>query len=286
MEVFEAVADPTRREILALLRDRERTAGDVAGAFDVSRPAISRHLRVLRECGLVAWRGEGQRRIYRLRAAPLRDMQAWLDDYRAFWADRLDALQQHVEQPETGERPMDLRTDRLGTKTAVGDRVRLDFDRVVDAPIERVWRALVEPAEAAAWWGVASVTVEPGARYLLHGGTMPPGGPITAWDPPRLLAFEWNRDETDTPQVITFRLEADGERTRLHFSHEGLLPHWSEQVLPGWHAVLVALEATIAGEPYDGKAIFEAVGPRYGATKTVEEYRERGRTYTPPETSA
>jgi len=102
MEVFEAVADPTRREILAMLRGRELAAGDVAEAFDVSRPAISRHLRVLRECGLVAWRGDGQRRIYRLRAAPLRDVQAWLDDYREFWADRLDALEAHVERQSGG----------------------------------------------------------------------------------------------------------------------------------------------------------------------------------------
>jgi len=97
MEVFEAVADPTRREILAMLRDRERTAGEVAGAFAVSRPAISRHLRVLRECGLVSWRGDGQRRIYALRAAPLEGIDAWLDDYREFWADRLGALQRQVE---------------------------------------------------------------------------------------------------------------------------------------------------------------------------------------------
>lgn len=171
---------------------------------------------------------------------------------------------------------VDLRMDRLGTKTPVGDRVRLDYEREVQAPIDRVWRALVEPAEAATWWGVDSVTVEPGQRYLLHGGEMPPGGPITAWDPPHLLAFEWNRDETDTPQVITFRLTAQGDRTHLHFSHEGLLESWSESVLPGWHAVLVQLEATIAGEPYDGTAIFEAVGPLYGAMRSPDEYRAGG----------
>jgi DNA-binding transcriptional ArsR family regulator len=98
MEVFEAVADPTRREIMAMLRERERTAGDVAAAFAVSRPAISRHLRVLRECGLVSWRGQGQRRIYRLQPAPLRDLDAWLMPYREFWTSRLDALQEHVER--------------------------------------------------------------------------------------------------------------------------------------------------------------------------------------------
>jgi DNA-binding transcriptional ArsR family regulator len=97
MKVFEAVADPTRREILGLLRDRERTAGEVAEEFPISRPAISRHLRVLRECGLVSWRGDGQRRIYRLQAGPLAEVDAWVAQYRGFWSSRLDALQSHIE---------------------------------------------------------------------------------------------------------------------------------------------------------------------------------------------
>lgn len=96
--VFEALADPTRRRIVELLADGERTAGELADAFTTSRPAVSRHLRVLRESGLVAWRGDAQRRVYRLDPAPLAELDAWLDRYRRFWAARLDALDHHLRE--------------------------------------------------------------------------------------------------------------------------------------------------------------------------------------------
>ncbi len=92
VEALAAVADSTRRQILALLVDGEVTAGDLAAAFPVSRPAVSRHLRVLREAGLVRVRSDGRRRIYALDPEPLRELDAWLEPYRAVWAQRLDAL--------------------------------------------------------------------------------------------------------------------------------------------------------------------------------------------------
>ena len=96
--VFEALADPTRRRILELVAARERTAGELAAEFTTSRPAVSRHLRVLREAGLVAWRGEAQRRLYRLDAAPLVEAGAWIERTRAGWAARLDAFEQHLDE--------------------------------------------------------------------------------------------------------------------------------------------------------------------------------------------
>lgn len=92
MEALAALADPTRREILALLARGERGAGELAGRFPVTRPAISRHLRVLREAGLVRVRAEGQRRVYSLDPRPLTELDAWLAPYRQLWAQRLDAL--------------------------------------------------------------------------------------------------------------------------------------------------------------------------------------------------
>ena len=92
MSAFEALADPTRRRIVELLADGERSAGEIASQFDTSRPGVSRHLRVLREHGLVRARGEGQRRLYSLDAAPLEELDAWLERYRRFWPNRLDAL--------------------------------------------------------------------------------------------------------------------------------------------------------------------------------------------------
>lgn len=92
MEALAAVADPTRRQILDMLVNAEITAGELASAFPVSRPAVSRHLRVLREAGLVQVRSDGRRRVYALEPGPLRELDAWLDPYRRLWAHRLDAL--------------------------------------------------------------------------------------------------------------------------------------------------------------------------------------------------
>ena len=96
MQALGALADPTRRELVALLAVGELAAGELADRFPVSRPAISRHLRVLREAGLVRARVEGKRRLYALDPAPLRDLDAWLEPYRDLWAQRLDALDTEI----------------------------------------------------------------------------------------------------------------------------------------------------------------------------------------------
>jgi DNA-binding transcriptional ArsR family regulator len=95
--VFAAIADPTRRAILDVLRRREQSAGDIAALFPVSRPAISRHIRVLRRAGLVKERRVRQSRLYSLNPAPLRQVERWLEHYRVFWAARLMDLKLFAE---------------------------------------------------------------------------------------------------------------------------------------------------------------------------------------------
>ena len=92
-----AIAEPRRQEILRLVWSQERAAGEIAQHFQVSRPAISKHLRILREGGFVEVRRDAQRRFYVLRAAPLAEVDAWLAPYRRLWADRLDALERHLD---------------------------------------------------------------------------------------------------------------------------------------------------------------------------------------------
>ena len=92
VQALPALADPIRRQIVELLAERERDAGELASAFPVSRPAVSRHLRVLREAGLVRVRPDAQRRVYALDPRPLDELSRWLDHYRGFWSQRLDAL--------------------------------------------------------------------------------------------------------------------------------------------------------------------------------------------------
>jgi DNA-binding transcriptional ArsR family regulator len=96
---FRAIADPTRREILALLRGGPRTVGELASNFKSSRPAISKHLRLLRSAGLVATQKRGAAHICRLNAKPLRAISAWLRDYEVFWAESLRGLKNYVEGP-------------------------------------------------------------------------------------------------------------------------------------------------------------------------------------------
>jgi DNA-binding transcriptional ArsR family regulator len=96
--VFRAIADPTRREILCLLRGGRRTVGEIAGNFRTSRPAISKHLRLLRSAGLVVTHQEGTARICELNAKPLRAVNDWLRDYEAFWDASLRSLKSYVEE--------------------------------------------------------------------------------------------------------------------------------------------------------------------------------------------
>jgi DNA-binding transcriptional ArsR family regulator len=98
MTAYAALAEPSRRRILDLLRDRERSVGDLVARLDLSQPGVSKHLRVLREAGLVDVRADGKRRWYGLRATPLAEVADWLEPYREHWSARLDALEHHLEE--------------------------------------------------------------------------------------------------------------------------------------------------------------------------------------------
>lgn len=97
-DVFQALSDPTRREILSLLEEGERSTGTIAEVFPVSRPAISKHLRVLHDARLVTRRKEGRNRLYALRPEPLAAAYRWLRHYRDFWEGSLSRLKSHVEE--------------------------------------------------------------------------------------------------------------------------------------------------------------------------------------------
>lgn len=97
MSPFEVVAEPNRRRILDLLRDSEQAVGVLVTALDISQPAVSKHLRVLREAGLVEVRVEAQQRMYRVRPEPLRSIENWLAPYRHMWESRLDDLERHLD---------------------------------------------------------------------------------------------------------------------------------------------------------------------------------------------
>jgi DNA-binding transcriptional ArsR family regulator len=98
VSAFAAISEPARRQILELLRERERPVGELVEHLKLSQPGVSKHLRVLREAGLVWVRRDGKRRWYGLRAEPLAELDAWLAPYRQFWGGRLDALEEHLDK--------------------------------------------------------------------------------------------------------------------------------------------------------------------------------------------
>jgi DNA-binding transcriptional ArsR family regulator len=100
---FDALAEPNRRRILDLLRERERPVGDLVERLRVSQPTVSKHLRVLRDAGLVEARTDAQRRLYRVRPESLRAVDEWLAPYRQLWAERLDDLERHLDTMEDKE---------------------------------------------------------------------------------------------------------------------------------------------------------------------------------------
>jgi DNA-binding transcriptional ArsR family regulator len=100
ISTFDVLAEPTRRQILDLLLDAERPVNDLVSRLSITQPGVSKHLRVLREAGLVEVRIDAQRRLYRVRPEPLAEIDAWLAPYRRLWARRLDALEHHLDEME------------------------------------------------------------------------------------------------------------------------------------------------------------------------------------------
>ena len=111
-DVFSAIADPTRRALLDALKEREKTVTSLAKPFSMSLPAISQHLKVLREVGLVSERREGRERYYRVRPAVLKRVANWVKHYEVFWGGKLDALKRHRSWSTRPERQFRPRTRR------------------------------------------------------------------------------------------------------------------------------------------------------------------------------
>lgn len=103
--MFDVLAEPNRRRILDLLGSSEHPVGELVGRLDLSQPAVSKHLRILRDAGLVEVRGDAQRRLYRVCPEPLRELDDWLGPYRRMWASRLEHLERHLDSMTDGNDP-------------------------------------------------------------------------------------------------------------------------------------------------------------------------------------
>jgi DNA-binding transcriptional ArsR family regulator len=111
-DIFEILVEPNRRRILDLLRGGHRPVGEIVSALGLSQPAVSKHLRVLKQAGLVDVYPDAQRRVYQLRPEPLGQLDAWLAPYRELWSRRLDALERHLDtMPDEPDEPADARKE-------------------------------------------------------------------------------------------------------------------------------------------------------------------------------
>ncbi len=181
--VFDVIAEPTRRRILDAVRDGERSVGELVDEVGMHQPGVSRHLKVLRDAGLVEVRQDAQRRLYRLRPEPLMELDAWLEPYRARVGEparlarappasapppRSTPLPIEPHQKDTHVNdPTDLAYDGVVERTADGGVIR--FERHLPYPIRDVWNAITDPERLADWWLPfdADITVD-----LREGGEM------------------------------------------------------------------------------------------------------------------
>ena len=210
--ILKAISEPHRRQILALLRNREVAAGSIAERFRITRSAVSQHIAVLKHAGLVAERREGARRLYRAEPQAFAGLRLFVDDY---WDARLSRSSRQAEGGGAG----------FG-----GERVSVEREVRIAAGRERVWQFLVDPERAARWMGVAAhFDLRPGGRYEVE---VLPGlvaaGTFIEIDAPRRLVHTWGWElgvEGPVPPgstMVVIDLLAESGGTRMRLSHRDL----------------------------------------------------------------
>lgn len=211
--ILKALAEPHRRQILALVRDRELPAGEIADRFRITRPAVSQHLSVLKQAGLLAERRDGTRRLYRAQPRSLTGLRILLDDFSAL-------------RPAASE----VRAGAEGARGVWGPRVSVERELVLAAKLETVWELLIDPEQATRWMGRdASFDLRVGGQYRVE---VLPGlvaaGEFLEIDSARRLVHTWGWElEHGGPvppgsTIVVFELLNGDRETRLRHSHRDL----------------------------------------------------------------
>jgi uncharacterized protein YndB with AHSA1/START domain len=239
---LKAMAEPHRRRILSLVRDGELSAGEIAAHFDVTRPAVSQHLNVLKGAGLVSERRNGTRRLYRARPEGLAELKAFLE---GFWDHRLEALKREAEREEG--RSMEATTESIVVEREIA----------IAASPETVWKFLVDPEKATRWMGqAATFDLRTGGLYrvdVIPGSTV--RGEFVEIDPPRRLVFTWGWEAGSGSPVlpgsttVEFELLSSGEGTTLRLSHRELpSAEAAASHAHGWDHYIQRLAMVAAGD--------------------------------------
>jgi uncharacterized protein YndB with AHSA1/START domain/DNA-binding transcriptional ArsR family regulator len=225
-QTFSALADPIRRAILARLARGDACVGELAEPFNISLPAISRHLRLLEEASLIERERDGKRRRCRLNRQGLAAAKDWLEFHQRFWTGSLDHRNLHLRRS--------LAVEKTTSDAAVDDTI-LTIIRLFDAPPARVFQAFLNRDEFQSWIGPEGIRcevplLEPrvGGRYRItmrrsDGRIIPVAGIFRTIEAPDRLGFTWQWDGNSSREsLITLTLRAIGNRTELTLRQEGL----------------------------------------------------------------
>lgn len=239
--VLRALVDPHRRQILDLIRSRELPAGMIAERFRITRPAVSQHLTVLKQAGLVTERRDGTRRLYRAEPRALAGLRVFLDD---FWERRLVGLKREAEAKEG--------------QSIILERVSVEREIAIAAPRETVWELLVNPDDVTTWMGQsATFDLRVGGCYQVE---VLPGvfaaGEFLEIDPPGRLVYTWGWELSEGGPVppgsttVVFELMDNGNETRLRLYHRDLPSlDTAGSHSRGWAHYLDRLAAVASGHP-------------------------------------
>lgn len=219
--IFSALADPTRRAILARLSSGEASVLELAEPFDMSLPAVSKHLKVLANAGLITQRREAQWRPCRLEAAPLSEVADWVEHYRRFWEESFDRLDEYLTELQKEEK-------KVATVSMPATEPVIVFTRVFNAPRELVYEAWTDPKHVPNWFGPRGFTtttyemdVRPGGvwRFTMHGpdGVDYPNRVVfSEVVKPERLAYAHDGDEEGAAQFhVTITFEEQEGKTKL-----------------------------------------------------------------------
>lgn len=281
--LFDVLAEPTRRRILDEVRERERSVGELVGRLGMSQPRVSKHLAVLRAAGLVDVRQDAQRRLYRVRPAPLAELDAWLEPYRPFLAERPElpdrTLAERLDPPgrTLAERP----EPPDGTLAEADGQYVLRFERDFPYPVERVWDAFTRPEQVAQWWlpfdAEIELELEPGGRYVMRWTEPDPG--TMSWtvlrvEPLRLFVHTHEEPESvvrwallpNAFETAAFETTVDGSRLILTQTGKSGSEAVERHYLAGLHMSLERLGLALDGRPSPWLwSRFEAHRARYVA---------------------
>lgn len=282
MHAFDVLGDPVRRRILELLASGEMSAGEISATigdeFAISQPAVSQHLKVLRDNGFASVRPDGQRRLYSVEPAALRDVDEWLAAFRRFWAPRLDALgtESHAVGANAeikGDKMFDVDVDyeinavarTFGTRTIEsGEAYVATIGRTYHTDQDDLWDAVTNIERIPRWLMPITGNLEVGGRYQLEGHA---GGTVLTCDPPKNFTATW--ESMGAVSWIDVSVHSEGpDRARLVVEHVAQVDDATARMFGpgavgmGWESMLLGLAIHLR----TGDSVDPAVGQEWLAT--------------------